>query len=241
MTSEVLALHRRLALEKLQGAARELARILTISDRRDPISPALRRRIAEGMDGSPALEALKGRYPHEPYRLLLSALRDRLATGDRVSRQDVAETLAAVRESLAAGRGLSSWTGNWRTPPCNWRCSASIPPGSTCGSTPGRMPRRWPSSSAGRTTPNSPRTRSRPSCLRRSPPARAMDPAERESLSPAARLVLDPLALAAQAAGIYGPEALGIYIISIMRGLRHPRSGAPAARDPSLAPHRPAL
>ena len=42
VTADVLRLHRRLAIEKMRLAARELARSLTVSDRRDTVVPALK-------------------------------------------------------------------------------------------------------------------------------------------------------------------------------------------------------
>ncbi len=43
VTAEVLLLHRRLAIQKLRLAARELARTLSVSDRRDVVVPGLRK------------------------------------------------------------------------------------------------------------------------------------------------------------------------------------------------------
>src|SRR5437763_16580752 len=74
-----MLLNRRLAIEKMRLAARELARSLTISDRRDLIAPALREKLQEQRELSPHLAELGARYPHEPYRLLLGLLRERLA------------------------------------------------------------------------------------------------------------------------------------------------------------------
>ncbi|HTJ77591.1 MAG TPA: phosphoenolpyruvate carboxylase [Rariglobus sp.] len=88
VTSQVLGLHRRLALEKLSCAVRDLSRTLTISDLRESVSPAVRRLLKEGRHLSKHVERLGSRYPHEPYRLLLGGLRERLGAA-------VAETEAA--------------------------------------------------------------------------------------------------------------------------------------------------
>lgn len=78
VTGEVLALHRRLAIEKVRVSARELGRTLTVSDRRDAISPGVVRLFREDRHLSGHIEQLRHRYPHEPYRLLLAGLRERL-------------------------------------------------------------------------------------------------------------------------------------------------------------------
>jgi phosphoenolpyruvate carboxylase len=80
VTAEVLLLHRRLAIEKLRLSTRELARTLTVSDRRDAAAAALSRRIPREARLSGHLGELRRRYPHEPYRILLGILRERLAT-----------------------------------------------------------------------------------------------------------------------------------------------------------------
>ena len=60
VTAEVLVLNRRLAIDKLRLAARDLSRNLTISDRRDPIGPALSRQIVAGLEGSPSTQGAAG-------------------------------------------------------------------------------------------------------------------------------------------------------------------------------------
>ena len=122
VTAEVLLLHRRLAIEKLRLASRELARSLTVSDRRDSVVPALKRDLREHLHLSKHVEELSKRYPHEPYRLVLGVLRERLAqavnevrdgsvlasesvVGACLERSTVEETLATIHASLAAGKG----------------------------------------------------------------------------------------------------------------------------------------
>jgi len=78
VSAEVLLLHRRLALEKLRLAARDLSRTLSVSDRRDSVVPALKKELSDNLHLSVHLEELSKRYPHEPYRLLLGVLRERL-------------------------------------------------------------------------------------------------------------------------------------------------------------------
>ena len=123
VTADVLLLHRRLAIEKLRLGSRELARTLTVSDRRDVVSPAVRRLARESRHFSKHLEQVGDRYPHEPYRLLLGVLRERLAqavgevrdssflTGETVGDETclgpetIRETYEVIAASLRAGRG----------------------------------------------------------------------------------------------------------------------------------------
>jgi phosphoenolpyruvate carboxylase len=126
VTGETLLLHRRLAIEKLRLGARELARTLTVSDRRDAVLPALTREVRDNLQLSEHLQDLSRRYPHEPYRLLLGVLRERLSRavnevragavlgeGDPAAQgapaclgvSAIEETLGTIRASLGAGRG----------------------------------------------------------------------------------------------------------------------------------------
>ena len=120
-TADVLLLHRRLAIEKLRATATELGRVLTVSDRRDTVVPALKRGLREDLHLSKHFEKIERRYPHEPYRLLLGVLQERLeqardelfdgrmllggaVVGSCLSRATVRETLEAIRAGLQAGR-----------------------------------------------------------------------------------------------------------------------------------------
>jgi len=120
-TLDVLLLHRRLAIEKLRGSSHELGRTLSVSDRRDTVVPALRRELRENLHLSSHLADLEKRYPHEPYRLLLGVLQERLAqardelqgtgapfgaaAGSSLSRSTVADTFDTIKAGLEAGRG----------------------------------------------------------------------------------------------------------------------------------------
>ena len=77
-TADVLLLHRSLAIEKLRATAGELSKTLTVSDRRDTVVPALKRGLREDLHLSKHMDELEKRYPHEPYRLLLGVLHERL-------------------------------------------------------------------------------------------------------------------------------------------------------------------
>src|ERR1017187_4640569 len=83
-TADVLLLHRRLAIEKLRATSHELGRLLSVSDLRDTVVPALKRELRENLHLSEHLSELENRYPHEPYRLLLGVLQERLGRAPRL-------------------------------------------------------------------------------------------------------------------------------------------------------------
>jgi phosphoenolpyruvate carboxylase len=123
VTADILALHRRMASQKMHAGVLHLLHTLTVSDRRDTVSPAVRRLLKESRHLSKYVEQLGSRYPHEPYRLLLSGLRERLAhevdafrdsarlmpeTADdepALPADTLRETFDVIHESLRAGRG----------------------------------------------------------------------------------------------------------------------------------------
>ncbi|MBC8008707.1 MAG: phosphoenolpyruvate carboxylase, partial [Burkholderiales bacterium] len=120
VTEEVLGLHRQLAVGKFLEKTRELGRTLTLSDRREAITPELKKLLRENRHLSARVEALTKRYPHEPYRLVLAGMRERLESAlARATKaismpleaeplfhsEDAREILAALSRSLAAGRG----------------------------------------------------------------------------------------------------------------------------------------
>ncbi len=78
VTAKTLMLHRKLALDKLNIAVRELSRQLSVSSRLDDVSPELARVLQFNEHPDPHFRALRDRYPHEPYRLALAGLRARL-------------------------------------------------------------------------------------------------------------------------------------------------------------------
>jgi phosphoenolpyruvate carboxylase len=120
VTAQALVLHRHLALDKFQESLRELARLLSISSRIDSISPELQRLLEKEEAGDPHLRALHDRYPEEPYRLLLSGLRSKLLAADQVDQRplllgqeakddplrtgELAQVLDLIADSLASNR-----------------------------------------------------------------------------------------------------------------------------------------
>jgi phosphoenolpyruvate carboxylase len=236
VTADVLRLHRRLALEKLQVAARELARSLTVSDRRDAILPELAERLRESSLLSPQIQQLSQRYPHEPYRILLGALRERCAQavsevrdgrapgpaespGGGLDRADVAEMLETIRASLAAGRGALLAGGELRvmtnqleifglhTARLDLRQHSSLHEAAVAEVL-GRADYAGLAEDERRIVLSAAIARAQP-----------WGAGALEGLSAATRNVLDPLVLAGRAAEKLGPEALGIYIISMTDGV----------------------
>jgi phosphoenolpyruvate carboxylase len=120
VTAHTLMLHRQLALHKLTGSLRELSRLLSVSSRLDGISPELEKMLHADETADPKHTALRDRYPYEPYRLVLSALRARLQEAEKaespamllqpetpppaVKTRDVAEVLEVIAHSLEANR-----------------------------------------------------------------------------------------------------------------------------------------
>ena len=236
VTAEILLLNRRLAIEKLRLGARNLARTLTVSDRRDSVVPALKKELSENLHLSVHLEELSKRYPHEPYRLVLGVLRERLTqavgevrdgsllTADAIigaclDRATVEETLETIRASLTAGRGALLTGGELRT----MRDQLEV-----FGLHAARLDLRQHSSLHEAAVAE---ILGQPFYARLGEPekitllltsiaeATLLTTKAREKFSPATRHVLDPLALAARTAATLGPAALGIYVISMTDGV----------------------
>jgi phosphoenolpyruvate carboxylase len=123
VTANTLMLHRKLALQKLSLSLRELSRLLSVSSRLDAISPELEQWLKADKDPGVHVRALKDRYPYEPYRLALAAMRSRvleakddeevawlLSPGagekpsDVLKTKNVAELLEIIANSLATHR-----------------------------------------------------------------------------------------------------------------------------------------
>ena len=233
VTAEVLILHRRLAIDKARLSARELARTLTVSDRRDAVSPALLQLLTENRQFSKHVEEIGHRYPHESYRLLLGVLRERLAhaavemrdathlgadtIGDetQLPLSVVKDTFAVIDDSLRAGRGALLADGELK----DARTRLDI-----FGLHTARLDLRQHSAlhetavsevldrdDYPRLSENDKRT-VLVDAMRHARPLGALALAK---FSGTTRSVLDPLRLAALASAKFGPAALGIYIISM--------------------------
>ncbi len=232
VTADILSLHRRLALEKMFAAVRTLSRTITVSDRREAISPALRRLLKENRHLSPHVEQLTNRYPHEPYRLLLAGLRERIsqaidetssatllagaASDDSTLPVDtVRETLDTICASLEAGRGAMLTGGELH----ETRQTLDI-----FGLHTARLDLRQhsgPHETAiteilGRADyPKLPEAEKRALLTEALDGAKPLTDAAITRFAPATRTILEPLRVAVHAMQRFGRDALGIYIISM--------------------------
>ncbi|MBX7212445.1 MAG: phosphoenolpyruvate carboxylase [Thermoflexales bacterium] len=87
VTAETIHLHRRGALEKFRVDVRDLARRLSVSRLRVPVSGAVTA-LVDGSDArlSSRTRELAARYPREPYRVALSALAAQLEEAQQTTR-----------------------------------------------------------------------------------------------------------------------------------------------------------
>jgi phosphoenolpyruvate carboxylase len=105
VTAKVLRMNRRMAIKKLSDVLYALAGSLTVSDRRARFAPVIRR-MADECRASSALMATVGqRYPREPYRIILSSLRERLLAQADADLLEPGET-EARQETTATVRGI---------------------------------------------------------------------------------------------------------------------------------------
>jgi phosphoenolpyruvate carboxylase len=233
VTADILALHRRLAVEKMHDGVLDLIHTLTVSDLRDTISPAVRRLLKESRHLSKYVEQIGNRYPHEPYRLLLSGLRERLALaideardGSKLLPENAddepalpADTLHeifdAIRDSLLAGRGALLADGDLS----NLRHQLDI-----FGLHAAHLDLRQHSGphEAAVTElldradyPKLAEEEKRALLAEAIDSARPLGTTALGKLSAPTRNILDPLRVAALVSAKFGPQALGIYIISM--------------------------
>ncbi len=232
VTAGILLLNRRLAIEKLRLAARELARTLTVSDRRDSVTPELRRALEGRGPPSAHLRDLARRYPHEPYRLLLGILRETLGGAVQEIRgaeaggapgparggaleAEVRRTVNLIGDSLLAGKGAALTGGE---------LSAMGIQLDVFGLHTARLDLRQHSSRheaataevLGRSDYPTLGEAEKLALLEKAIGAAApLDAAALGAFSGPTRDVLGPMALAARTTAAWGPEAMGLYVISM--------------------------
>ena len=232
VTAEILLFHRRLAVEKLRLAAHRLSRTLTVSDRRDIVVPALQAGLQKDLQLSRHLEEMGKRYPHEPYRLLLGVVRERLSQaaievrdvsvletgkeeGSCLECQTVADTLETIRVSLAAGRGALLIGGDLTT------LQEQV---EVFGLHTARLDLRQHSSHHESAIaevlkradyPKLTEAGKRTALFGALAAARPLAATALATFTGATQNVLQPLALAARAQAKFGPDSIGIYIISM--------------------------
>jgi phosphoenolpyruvate carboxylase len=106
VTAQVLRMNRRMAIKKLGDVLYNLAGSLTVSDRRARFAPVIRRMAEECRASSEVMAKVGARYPREPYRIILSSLRERLLAQADTGLLELSESdskqakTATVREIL---------------------------------------------------------------------------------------------------------------------------------------------
>jgi phosphoenolpyruvate carboxylase len=107
VTAETLKLHREAAIEKVQHSAHELSRLLSVSINRDTISDAMKALMEKLDNTSQHVRMIAGRYPNEPYRLMMAALRGQLQETQENTRRHSLYPFAQNTNSLAMSHSLS--------------------------------------------------------------------------------------------------------------------------------------
>ncbi len=232
VTAQILRMNRRMAVKKLADSLYRLAGSLTISDRRARFSPGIRRMAEECRSSSSLMATVGQRYPREPYRIILSSLRERLLAQADADLLEFAEA-TALRETTASVRAILAQIEadllHDRAAPL---ACGELRDALTCvdvfGLNTARLDLRQHSG---------PHARAVAELLQRTDYEQLPEdekqallgealrtvevlPAGRvASLSPETRNVVEPLRLALRAQQQYGPDALGIYIISMTNGV----------------------
>jgi phosphoenolpyruvate carboxylase len=228
VTAQVLQMNRRMAVAKLTEVLVNLATSITVSDRRLQSSPAIRKLAKECRAASALMASVGQRYPHEPYRIILSRLRERLLAQADISLTDssdapsapvtageIREVLGLIEADLLKGRGASLAGGALRD---------AITQVDVFGLAMARLDLRQHSAWHAKAMAE----------ILRQPNYEQFDEARKVAtltaaldnagvigsdqlavLTPDARVVLDPLRLAVRAEAAYGAESLGIYVISM--------------------------
>jgi phosphoenolpyruvate carboxylase len=106
VTAETLHLHRRQALERFNEGAHNLSRLLSVSSKHDVVSPAINAMIERGELQYGHVRSLRGRYPNEPYRVVLAMLADQLAEAHRQTQTQPLQTIYQT-QSFALSPSLS--------------------------------------------------------------------------------------------------------------------------------------
>ncbi len=228
VTAQVLRMNRRMAIKKLGDVLYNLAGSLTVSDRRARFTPAIRRMAEECRESSDLMARVGQRYPREPYRIILSSLRERLLgqadgelleldeSGDQQAKSEtVREILAQIEADLLRDRAAPLASGELRD-------------ALTCvdvfGLSMGRLDLRQHSGPharavaelLGRLDHEQLDEKRKQELLTEALHGIEPLPAGRiASLSADTRTVIEPLRLAVRAQRQYGPDCLGIYIISM--------------------------
>ncbi len=228
VTAQVLRMNRRMAIKKLAESLYNLAGSITVSDRRAKFSPTIHRMAEECRASSDLMAKVGARYPREPYRIILSSLRERLMEqADAsltepvdprlvpVTADEVRTTLAAIEADLRRGRAGLLADGELKD-----ALAAVDVFGLAMARLDLRQHSAWHAKAVAAVL-------SRPDYEQLSEvekqatlraaiaEAKPLDAGQLAGLPSDARIVLDPLCLALRAQADYGTGSLGIYIISM--------------------------
>jgi phosphoenolpyruvate carboxylase len=224
VTAQVLQMNRRMALQKLSGVLYDLAGSLTVSDRRAKFAPVIRQMAEQCRESTGAGQ----RYPREPYRIILSSLRERLlaqmdtslltpegASAVAVTAAEVREILAAIETDLRHGRAA---------PLAGGELKEALADVDVFGLGMARLDLRqhsaWHAKAVAELLglkdyeqlPEEQKLSLLATTLK---DAKELDAAQIAGFSGDVRMVVEPLRLARRAQKEYGADALGIYIISM--------------------------
>jgi phosphoenolpyruvate carboxylase len=228
VTAQVLQMNRRMAVAKLTEVLANLATSITVSDRRVQSAPAIRKLAEQCSAASELMASVGQRYPHEPYRIILSRLRERLLaqasanlpaspslSTARVTVAEMRETLGAIEADLLQGRAAPLAGGALRD---------ALTQVDVFGLSMAQLDLRqhsgWHAKAMAEILQlpeyeqldEAKKVSALTEAIKN---AKSIDEAALNALSADARTVLDPLRLALRAQTEYGVESLGIYIISM--------------------------
>ena len=214
VTEQVLQMNRRMAVKKHAEVLLQLAASLTVSDRRARIAPAILREAERCRETSALMTNVGGRYPHEPYRIILRRLSQQLtepADGAAANAAGVRATLQSIATDLRCGPGA---------PLADGQLQDAQTQVDVFGLSLARLDLRqhsaWHAKAVAELLGQAdyetqPEARKQELLAGALAAARPLTDPQVAALGPDARLVLDPLRLAAQS----DADALGIYIISM--------------------------
>ena len=232
VTAQVLRMNRKMAVKKLADVLYNLAGSLTVSDRRARFAPVIRRMAEECRASSSLMATVGQRYPREPYRIILSSLRERLLAQADADLLELSET-EAHRETTASVRAILAQieADLLRDRAAPLACG-ELRDALTCvdvfGLSTARLDLRQHSGPHARAIAE---LLQRPDYEQLSEPdklellsaalknAEVLPAGRVAGLSPDTRTVIEPLRLALRAQRQYGADSLGIYIISMTNGV----------------------
>ncbi len=232
VTSQVLRMNRRMAVKKLADVLYNLAGSLTVSDRRARFAPAIRRMAEECRASSSLMATVGQRYPREPYRIILSSLRERLLAQADADIMELSETDASHETTANVRAILAQIEADLLRDRAAPLACGELRDALTCvdvfGLSTARLDLRQHSGPHARAVaellerpdyeqlPEEDKLELLTAALKT---AEELPAGRVAGLSSDTRTVIEPLRLALRAQQQYGPDALGIYIISMTNGV----------------------